>query len=85
VTIPKGWSIRCAPGGTSMDGYADVYLVGDEVVGGEIVVSADLSDSTAHVYYVARHEAGHAWCVELLGDYSEECAIEQRLTPPPPA
>jgi Zn-dependent protease with chaperone function len=74
IVLPAGWTKQCVPGGTSIDGYADVYLEGDKVVGGRVVVSADLTDSTDRVYFVARHEAGHAWCVELYNDFSEQCA-----------
>jgi hypothetical protein len=67
VSLPPSWNIACGPGGTSEDGVA---LPATK----QIIVKPDLWDSTAWVYSVARHEAGHAWCVEELGDYTEECA-----------
>jgi hypothetical protein len=48
------------------EGYADTWTQ-------HLVVSPDLSSSKARVYYIARHEAAHAWCVEE-GDYTEACA-----------
>jgi hypothetical protein len=68
VELPDGWTISCERPRYvyGYEGYADTWAQ-------HLVVSPDLSSSKARVYYVARHEAAHAWCVEE-GDYTEACA-----------